>query len=91
MSFEWDEEKNRTNRRKHDVSFETAVLVFDDPYALTKRDLAHEEEERFITLGAIGSGSILFVVHTNYQDRAKAEVIRDHFRSRSNRAREEEL
>jgi uncharacterized DUF497 family protein len=76
MPFEWDEEKNRTNRRKHDVSFETAALVFDDPYALTKRDMAHDEEERFITLGAIGPGSILFVVHANYESAEKAEVIR---------------
>jgi uncharacterized protein len=76
MPFEWDEAKNRTNRRKHDVSFETAVLVFDDPYALTKPDLDHDEEERFVTLGAIGPGSILFVVHVNYESVEKAEVIR---------------
>jgi uncharacterized DUF497 family protein len=29
--FEWDEAKNRKNQKKHDVSFETASLVFDDP------------------------------------------------------------
>ena len=28
MRFEWDEHKNRQNLRKHDVRFETAVLVF---------------------------------------------------------------
>ncbi|MGC1784139.1 MAG: BrnT family toxin [Acidobacteriaceae bacterium] len=65
MRFEWNEAKNRQNLRKHDIRFETAVLVFDDPSAMTKRDSAHDEhEERFITLGAIGPGSILFVVHT---------------------------
>ena len=26
--FEWDEAKNRKNQKKHDVSFETASLVF---------------------------------------------------------------
>ena len=76
MPFDWDEEKSRTNRRKHDVSFETATLVFDDPYALTKRDMAHDDEERFITLGAIGPGSILLVVHANYQGPEREEVIR---------------
>jgi uncharacterized protein len=45
MRFEWDEEKNRKNRRKHGVSFETATLVFEDPYALTKRDAVHDAEE----------------------------------------------
>jgi uncharacterized protein len=58
MRFEWDEHKNRRNRRKHGVGFETAALVFDDPYALTQRDSSVENEERWITVGAIGPGSI---------------------------------
>ena len=75
MRFEWDDHKNRQNLRKHDVRFETAVLVFDDPYAMTQHDQAFEEEERWITVGAIGPGSILFVVHTFYEQRGE-EVIR---------------
>ncbi len=63
MRFEWDEDKNRRNLRKHDVRFETATLVFDDPYAITQRDFAFEDDERWITVGAIGRGSILLVVH----------------------------
>ncbi len=73
--FEWDDEKNRANRLKHDVSFETAALVFDDPYALTQKDPT-SEEERFITLGAIGPGAILFVVHVSYGNAEGEEVIR---------------
>jgi uncharacterized DUF497 family protein len=64
MRFEWDENKNRLNLRKRDVRFETAVLVFDDPYAITQRDCTFDDEERWITVGAIGPGSILPVVHT---------------------------
>jgi hypothetical protein len=75
MRYEWDEHKNRQNRRKHDVGFETAVLVFDDPYAVTQRALAYEDEERWITVGAIGPGSILLVVHTYYEEH-REEVIR---------------
>jgi hypothetical protein len=75
MRFEWDEDKNRQNLRKHDVRFETAVLVFDDPYAITQRDYASEGEERWITVGAIGPGSILLVVHTFYEKRGE-EIIR---------------
>ena len=67
MRFEWDEHKNRQNLRKHDIRFETAVLVFDDPYALTQRDSAFDDEERWITIGAVGRGSILLVVHTFYE------------------------
>ena len=53
MRFEWDKDKNRQNLRKHDIRFESAVLVFEDPNAITQRDTTHdEEEERFVTLGA---------------------------------------
>ncbi len=64
MRFEWDEQKNRQNLRKHDVRFETAVLVFNGPHAITQRDYSFEDEERWITVGAIGAGSVLLVVHT---------------------------
>jgi len=75
MRFEWDEQKNRQNLSKHDVRFETAMLVFDDPYALTQRDFTSEDEERWITIGAIGPGSILLVVHTFYEKQGE-EIIR---------------
>ena len=75
MRFEWDEQKNRQNLHKHDVRFETAVLVFDDPYAITQRDVTFEDEERWITVGAIGPGSILLVVHTFYEEHDE-EVLR---------------
>lgn len=61
--------------RKHNVRFESAVLVFDDPYSLSQRDSAVEGEERWITVGAIGSGSILLVAHT-FDERQDEEVIR---------------
>ena len=75
MRFEWDEHKKRQNLRKHDVRFETAMLVFDDPYALTQPDINCEDEERWITVGAIGPGSILLVVHTFYE-KQREEIIR---------------
>ena len=45
--------KNRQTLRKHDVRFETAVLVFDDPYAITQREVMIADEERWITVGAV--------------------------------------
>jgi uncharacterized protein len=75
MRFEWDENKDRQNLRKHDVRFETAVLVFDDPYAITQRDYTLDDEERWITVGAIVPGSILLVVHT-FREEPSEEVIR---------------
>jgi uncharacterized DUF497 family protein len=64
MRFEWDEQKNRKNLQKHDVRFETAVLVFEDSYAISERDINFVDEERWIKVGAIGPGSILSVVPT---------------------------
>ena len=75
MRFEWDEHKNRQNLRKHNVRFETAILVFDDPYAITQRDFTLENEERWITVGAIGPGSLLLLVHT-FDEKQEEEVIR---------------
>lgn len=75
MRFEWNEDQNRQNLSKHDVRFETAVLVFDDPYAITQRDFNFEAEERWITIGAIGAGSVLLVVHT-FGEESNEEVIR---------------
>jgi uncharacterized protein len=76
MPFEWNDDKNRENLAKHGIDFDTAELVFADPFALTQRDVLHDdEEERFITLGAIGAGAIVFVVHTSCE-RDGEDVIR---------------
>ncbi|MGH8101435.1 MAG: BrnT family toxin [Chthoniobacterales bacterium] len=75
MRFVWDENKNRQNLRKHDVRFETAILVFDDPFAVSQRDFSVEEEERWTTVGAIAPGAIFLVVHTVYEEHDE-EVVR---------------
>jgi uncharacterized DUF497 family protein len=67
MRFEWDEAKNQRNLLKHRVRFETAALAFDDPCAVTQRDDSRDGEERWITFGAIGQGTILVVVHTCFE------------------------
>src|SRR5258708_15900377 len=45
------------------------------PYAITQRDVTFEDEERWGTVGAIGPGSILLVVHTFHHEHNE-EVIR---------------
>ena len=50
MEFAWDERKNLANQRKHRVSFEIAVLVFDDPFHLSTQDLAVDGEMRWQTI-----------------------------------------
>ena len=52
MKFEWDEEKNKINIRKHNVSFEDAETVFQDNFAVYLEDDEHSvDEERFIIIG----------------------------------------
>ena len=75
MRFEWDENKNKTNRDKHGVSFETAQLVFNDPHALSVQDRHECGEERWQTLGLVGGVVMLLVAHT-YTESGDAEVIR---------------
>lgn len=63
-SFEWDENKNNINKRKHKVSFEEAKTVFLDYDALYMPDPEHSEgEERFIILGMSTKANLLIVCH----------------------------
>jgi uncharacterized protein len=52
MEFRWDPRKDRSNQRKHGVSFREAATVFEDPLSATFPDPDHSsEEERFLTIG----------------------------------------
>jgi len=66
MRYEWDERKNRLNRKKHQLSFELAQEVFADPFCLTIQDLEFEFEQRFWTIGRLQNLSILVVVHVTF-------------------------
>lgn len=58
--FEWDDEKEQTNFRKHGIHFKTAVRVFLDPNKLIREDEEYPQERRFNILGKVGK--VLFVV-----------------------------
>jgi len=63
--FDWDPAKNRENRRKHGVGFETASLIVEDQWILSRKDLSHHDaEDRYNALGEIAVGVVLFVVYT---------------------------
>ena len=65
LTFEWDENKARSNLSKHGVSFAEASTVFGDPQSLTIPDPEHSlTEERWITLGKSHAGKLRVVVHT---------------------------
>ena len=62
--FAWDEEKNRTNSAKHGISFETAQLIFDDPYVVSFPEWNVDGEERWQSMGSADGVIILLVAHT---------------------------
>jgi uncharacterized DUF497 family protein len=62
VNWIWDPGKDRLNKGKHGLSVATAQFVFDDPLALSRPD-PHVDEERWQTVGSIGS-VVVFVVHT---------------------------
>ena len=63
MEFIWDARKDRLNRRKHGVSFDLAMRVFDDPFHVTEQDREADGESRWQTIGAVGK-TVLLVAHT---------------------------
>ena len=67
MQFIWDERKNRSNKAKHRVSFETAMLVFEDPHHISRPDRVVDGELRWHTLGLVGGLQLLLVVHTVFE------------------------
>ena len=55
--FEWDEEKDKGNQAKHNVSFSVAQRAFLDPHRVIAEDVDHsKEEERFYCIGRVGDG-----------------------------------
>ena len=66
MKFEWNQDKAESNHRKHNVSFEEAVTVFDDPLSVTYPDPDHSfGESRYVMIGMSKLGKVLLVLHTD--------------------------
>lgn len=67
MKFEWDEDKNQLNLKKHGIDFETAMLVFNDMQRIEIYDVEHStEEDRYNTIGMVHD--VLFVVYTERRE-----------------------
>lgn len=63
--FEWDDDKAKSNWIKHDVSFDEATTVFDDPLARIFDDELHStDERREIIIGHSISNRLLVVCFT---------------------------
>ena len=62
--FKWDNKKDKSNLKKHGVSFEKAQSVFDYENAVEFYDINHsEKEDRFLLLGLSSHLRILLVCY----------------------------
>jgi uncharacterized DUF497 family protein len=66
-NFEWDDAKDRSNQRKHGISFSLAQFAFLDERRVTLEDLEHSnDEKRYYCLGKVGGG--IMTVRFTYRE-----------------------
>lgn len=77
MEFQWDEEKDRSNRAKHGVAFLQAVEALEDVNEYGGFDAYYDGEARYWSVGAAASLIVLFVVYSIRQqgDRISTRII----------------
>jgi uncharacterized DUF497 family protein len=75
LRFEWDPGKARANHRKHGITFEEAMHVFDDPFAYFEQDRSEAGEVRWRAIGLVDDMVLILVAHT-VREVHQDEVIR---------------
>ncbi len=72
LEFEWDKVKAEANLRRHGVSFELAMTVFTDAFAVERLDDREDYgEPRFVIIGRAKGDVVLFVAYTEREDRIR--------------------
>ena len=69
-STEWDPLKAALNRSKHGIEFTDAIMVLEDPLALTRPD-EHPNEDRFVTFGRDSRSRVVAVAWAPRGDRMR--------------------
>ena len=76
LRFEWNSEKANQNLEKHGISFEEAVSVFYDEWAVEFYDDEHSEwENRFLMLGLSARFRLLLLCHCSKEDESVIRII----------------
>jgi len=72
--FEWDSEKNAINKRKHGLSFEEILPMFDDPFFLERFDYNHSDdsEDRMFGLGSVNG---IVIIAVAFAERTRIRII----------------
>ena len=66
MIFEYDKNKSKINKSKHNISFEEAKELWEDPYSFEIPSPQSEDEERFLVFGKINSKNYTAII--TYRD-----------------------
>jgi uncharacterized DUF497 family protein len=75
VRFEWDDEKNRSNQKKHaGIDFETASRVFADSGLVLRKDRVIDGEQRWHGIGAVRK-AVLLVVHVYCEENPNGEEV----------------
>lgn len=75
MRFTWDPDKDLLNIKKHKLGFQTAQLIFRDPFVRSVQDRVENGEERWQSIGCLRNALIVIVAHT-VQEIDGEEIIR---------------
>ena len=62
MKFEWDPQKEKTNQKKHGVSFDAAKEALTCEFVVVLKEDSDSGEERYVYLGMCKKLNILVVV-----------------------------
>jgi uncharacterized DUF497 family protein len=90
FQFEWDDAKAESNLGKHQVSFEAATAVFDDPWRLEEDDACAQGEYRMIAIGAV-DGFVLTVAYSEPEENLIRRISARLATARERRAYEQNL
>jgi uncharacterized DUF497 family protein len=69
LEFDWHDAKADANLQSHGVSFDLAMTVFRDPFAVERLDDREDYgEERFVIIGMAEGNVVLFVAYTEREE-----------------------
>jgi uncharacterized protein len=90
LKFEWDDDKARSNERKHGIAFVEATSIFGDPAAVFVYDGERSwEEDRFIMIGMSECDRILTVIYVERVELTMRIISARHATRRERRQYEE--
>lgn len=76
LDFEWDDNKNKTNIKKHQIRFEAAIEIFKKP-VFTWLDTRYDYGEvRKISVGELSELAIITVVYTERNNKYRIISVR---------------